>query len=73
MYNSLTVEASWHGADNYFVLYDLESYVNALLTINRDYNDKKKFAIKQLKNTANSAYFSSDRTIKEYAEQIWKI
>lgn len=73
LYNSLTVEASWHGADNYFVLYDLESYVNALLTINRDYNDKKKFAIKQLKNTANSAYFSSDRTIKEYAEQIWKI
>ena len=73
LYNSLTVEASWQGADNYFVLYDLESYVNALLTINRDYNDKKKFAIKQLKNTANSAYFSSDRTIKEYAEQIWKI
>ena len=73
LYDSLTVGASWHSADNYFVLYDLESYVKALLKINRDYKDRKAFAIKQLENVANSAYFSSDRTIKEYAADVWDI
>ena len=73
LYEALTVGASWHIADNYFVLHDLKSYVDALLKINADYKDKKAFAIKQLNNTANSAYFSSDRTIKEYAKDIWKI
>ena len=73
LYDSLTVGASWHAADNYFVLYDLESYVDALLKINADYRDRRAFAIKQLENVANSAYFSSDRTIKEYAEDIWEI
>ncbi len=73
LYNALTVGASWHKPDNYFVLHDLESLVNTLLKINSDYKDGKAFAIKQLKNTANSAYFSSDRTIKEYANDIWKI
>ena len=73
LYNSLIKGASWHKPDNYFVLYDLESFVAALLKINRDYCDKASFARKQLLNTANSAYFSSDRTIKEYAEEIWDI
>lgn len=73
LYESITVGASWHPADNYFVLYDLQSYVNALLKINADYKDKKAFALKQLENAAHSAYFSSDRTIKEYAEEIWEI
>ena len=59
--------------DYYFVLYDLNSYVETLLTINEDYKNRVEFAKKQLSNTANSAYFSSDRTIKEYARDIWKI
>ncbi|MDE6001405.1 MAG: glycogen/starch/alpha-glucan family phosphorylase, partial [Clostridia bacterium] len=73
LYDALTVGASWHIPDNYFVIHDLKSYVDALLKINSDYKDKKAFAVKQLKNTANSAYFSSDRTINEYAQNIWKI
>lgn len=59
--------------DYYFVLYDLNSYIETLLTINEDYKNRVEFAKKQLSNTANSAYFSSDRTIKEYAREIWKI
>lgn len=73
LYDALTIGASWHKPDNYFVLYDLQSYVDALLKINEDYKNSKEFALKQLKNAANSAYFSSDRTIKEYARDIWKI
>lgn len=73
LYDSLTKGASWHAPDNYFVLYDLESYVETLVKICKDYKNKGEFAAKQLKNVANSAYFSSDRTIKEYAEQVWNL
>ncbi len=73
LYVSLTAGASWHEPDNYFVLYDLDSYVRTLINVCRDYSDKRVFAKKQLINIANSAYFSSDRTIKEYAKDIWKI
>lgn len=73
LYDSLTAGTGWHIPDNYFILHDLASYVDSLLKINADYKDRKSFAVKQLMNTANSAYFSSDRTIKEYAENIWEI
>ena len=73
LYESLLNGASWHKPDNYFVLYDLESYVNALLKINCDFSDKNAFAAKQLATVAGSAYFSSDRTVTEYATLIWEI
>ncbi len=73
LYDALTVGASWHKPDHYFVLHDLKSYVNALLQINADSNNEKAFAAKQIKNIANSAHFSSDRTIKEYAVDVWQI
>lgn len=73
LYDSLIKGASWHAPDNYFVLYDLKGYTQTLLKINKDYSDKTAFAVKQLKNVANAAYFSSDRTIKEYARDIWEI
>ncbi len=71
LYVSLIKGASWHAPDNYFVLYDLQDYVKTLLRINADYEDGRSFALKQLKNVSASAYFSSDRTIKEYAGKIW--
>lgn len=71
LYDSLTIGASWHSPDNYFVLYDLNSYVQTIVKICKDYTDTQSFATKQLMNVANSAYFSSDRTIKEYAQDIW--
>lgn len=73
LYDSLTVGASWHKPDHYYVLHDLEDYVQTLLRINRDSRDEKSFARKQLMNVASSSYFSSDRTISEYAKDIWKI
>lgn len=73
LYDALTVGTGWHKPDNYFVLHDLQSYVDELLKINADYKDLKAFAVKQLENIAHSAYFSSDRTINEYAADIWKI
>ena len=70
LYDCLT---AYGEPDCYFVLLDLKNYVQTLLEINYDYKDKKSFAIKQLENAANSAYFSSDRTIKEYAKDIWDL
>ncbi len=71
LYTSLTEGASWHRPDQYFLLWDFESYCDARLRTNRDYRDREAFARKGLMNIANAGKFSSDRTIREYAEQIW--
>jgi starch phosphorylase len=73
LYTSLLDGASWHRPDNYFVLYDFESYRDARLRANRDYRDRLAFGRKCLMNTASAGKFSSDRTIRQYAEEIWKI
>lgn len=57
--------------DRYMVLADLESFIERLKDCVYDTSDKKSFSQKCLMNIAHSAYFSADRTIKEYAEDIW--
>ena len=59
--------------DEYFVLGDFDSYVKKWGEMDKIYNDKERWARMSLANIANSAYFSSDRTIGEYAKDIWKI
>jgi starch phosphorylase len=58
--------------DEYFVLGDFDSYVKAWEKMDQIYSDREKWSRMSLINTANSAFFSSDRTIREYAEDIWK-
>ena len=57
--------------DRYMVLADLESFIERLKDCVYDTTDKDTFNKKCLMNIAHSAYFSADRTIKEYAEDIW--
>lgn len=73
LYMSLLDGAGWHEPDNYYLLGDLESYVEAKLKSNSDYKNRLDFAKKQWINMCNAGKFSSDRTIKDYAENIWKI
>ena len=73
LYYSLLDGASWHTPDNYYLLGDLESYVAAKLRCNGDYTDRMAFAKKQWLNICNAGKFSSDRTIADYAENIWDI
>lgn len=73
LYHALLDGASWHRADHYFVLLDYESYLDAKLKANRDYGDRLAFGRKCLENVASSAKFSSDRTIRQYAQEIWHI
>lgn len=60
-------------SDRYFVLKDLRDYINAQKDVDQAYRNKKEWAQKCLMNLANSGKFSSDRTIKDYAENIWFI
>ena len=59
-----------HG-DYYFHLADFESYVAAQNQVSRDYQDQQGWARKAILNVARSAKFSSDRTVLEYASEIW--
>ena len=73
LYTALLDGASGHRPDHYFVLYDFESYQNARLQANADYRDRLAFGRKCLMNTASAGKFSSDRTIRQYADEIWHI
>ena len=73
LYLSLLDGAHWHKADHYYILLDYASYLDAKLQANRDYADRKTFGRKCLMNVASAAKFSADRTICQYAEEIWHI
>lgn len=73
LYFSLLDGASWHSPDNYYLLGDLESYVEAKLRAVSDYSNRTDFLKKQWLNMCNAGKFSSDRTIADYAENIWNI
>ena len=73
LYHSLLDGAHWHKADHYYILLDYTSYLDAKLQANRDYADRMAFGRKCLMNVASAAKFSSDRTICQYAEEIWHI
>ena len=59
--------------DVYFLLRDFDSYREAQTRIDNAYKNKKDWARKALINIANAGKFSSDRTIMEYAREIWDI
>lgn len=74
LYFALLEGASWHRPDHYYVLGDLESYVETKLKLNADYRrDITEFSRKCWKNFITAGKFSSDRTIADYAENVWHI
>ena len=60
-------------ADEYFVLEDYADYARAQWDIDRAYRDQTKWAKMAIINVAKSGKFSSDRTIRQYAEEIWDL
>ena len=60
-------------ADEYFVLEDYADYARAQNDINAAYRDTDKWAKMAITNVAKSGKFSSDRTIRQYAEEIWDL
>ena len=63
-----------HGiADPYMCLADFESYLNTHDAMTRDWRDREKWNRMSLFNIAKSGYFSADRAIREYADNIWHL
>ena len=60
-------------SDEYFVLKDFASYAEAQERLERIYKNKDEWARMAVINTAKSGKFSSDRTIREYAKEIWNL
>ncbi len=67
LYDSLTKE------DVYFILKDFDSYAEAQQRVDAAYRDERKWAKMAMLNTAMAGKFSSDRTIEEYAKEIWHL
>ena len=59
--------------DEFFVLEDFESYVEAQQTVSKLYKKRSKWLSMSLENIAMSGHFSSDNTIRQYASEIWKL
>lgn len=67
LYDSLIKE------DRYYLLLDFNDCLEAKLRVNQDYKDEYEFAKKCFMNMCSAGKFSSDRSVSEYAEKIWKI
>ncbi len=60
-------------ADQYMICADFDSYYQMQYKISQEYQNKEQWIKKSIINVASSGHFSSDRTIREYAKEIWKI
>ena len=73
IYNSLLNTQEGRRADTYFILKDFCSYADAQKKIDERYRDEKSWAKTVMINSFKAGKFSSDRTIEEYATEIWKL
>ena len=74
LHDAILKGASWHAPDHYFVMLDFESYLETRLQAIRDAGaGGTAFARKCLMNVACAGKFSSDRTIRQYAKEIWNV
>ncbi len=73
LYNSLLNTRSSDRADTYFILKDFRSYAAAQEEIEKAYRDVDRWAKMALLNTASCDKFTSDRTIQQYVDEIWKL
>jgi len=73
LYNSLLNTQSTSKADTYFILKDFKPYAEAQRKVEAAYRDEKSWARSAILNVACSGKFTSDRTIQEYVDDIWKL
>lgn len=73
LYDSILKGASWHRPDAYYLMKDFDSYRKAQQKVNDAYKDRMSWAKKCWINMANAGRFSSDRTIEQYAKEIWDV
>ncbi len=64
---------SLYNSDWFMVTADFVAYAAAQRKVDDLWNDRALWADKAIRNTANMGWFSSDRTIREYARDIWNV
>lgn len=62
-----------HGSDHYFILADFRSYIDCYDLVAKTYQDEFLWTKKAILNVARMGKFSTDRTIQEYADDIWNV
>lgn len=67
------VDALTHGGDRFLVLADYETYIKCQESVAHAYRDPLTWTQKAIINVANMGKFSTDRTIREYAEEVWNV
>ena len=73
LYNSLLNPPKTEVADRYFILADFRAYATAQQKVSSYYQNKDAWARSAILNMAHVSKFSSDRTIQEYVDEIWKL
>ena len=73
LYNSLLTGQGCPRPDIYFILKDFRSYAEAQERVEAAYRDTERWAKMALLNTASCGKFTSDRTIQDYVDEIWKL
>ncbi len=73
LYDSLLVGGDGQQADRYMVCADFADYCDAKEKANRLWKNQREFAKMRLANIAAAGYFSSDRSVREYNELIWRL
>ncbi len=73
LYNSLLNTLSTSKADMYFILKDFKAYAEAQRKVEAAYRNESAWAKSAILNVACAGKFTSDRTIKEYVDEIWKL
>jgi starch phosphorylase len=71
-YRPLVDSLLW-GGDHYLLLADYEAYIATQARVDAQYRDRDGWARKAIFNVAGMGPFSADRTIRQYAEQIWHV
>jgi glycogen phosphorylase len=59
--------------DRFMLLADFDAYLDAQDAVDKAYRDRDRWTRMSIMNVARCGYFSSDRSVKEYAEKIWKL
>lgn len=67
------IESLLYQGDKFFVLADFDSYIQCQKKVSEAYKDQEHWVKMSISNVANMGKFSSDRTINEYAKDIWKL
>ncbi len=73
LYTSLLKGTTWHSADHYYIFRDFAAYRAKQMDVDAAFRNKKSWARMCWMNMVNASKFSSDRTILEYAKDIWQI